>query len=50
MTAHDPILLRAALGSAEVPFPRRQFRMRLGWPVKEDQARAITTVTEERVT
>jgi CRISPR-associated protein Csx14 len=44
---HDPVFLRAALGAAELPFPRRCFRMRLGWPGKEGQARAITTVTED---
>jgi CRISPR-associated protein Csb3 len=43
----DPILLRASLGGAALPFPQRHFRMRLGWPGKEGQARAITTVTEE---
>lgn len=43
----DPMLMRAALGGAPLPFPRRAFRMRLGWPAKEGQARAITTVTEE---
>ncbi|MEY4512537.1 MAG: type CRISPR-associated protein Cas8c [Pseudomonadota bacterium] len=40
-------LLRAALGGASLPFPSRRFRMFLGWPGKEGQARAITTVTEE---
>ena len=45
----DPILLRAALGGADVPFPRRRFCMHLGWPGKEGQSRAITTVTEEGV-
>lgn len=43
----DPCLLRAALGGAELPFPMRRFRMYLGWPGKEGQARAIKTVTEE---
>lgn len=42
-----PPLLRVALGSDELPFIRRRFRMRLGWPGKEGQSRAITTVTEE---
>jgi CRISPR-associated protein Csb3 len=42
-----PNLLRAALGGSALPFPRRSFRMRLSWPAKEGQARAITTVTEE---
>lgn len=40
-------LLRAALGTTPLPFPTRWFRMLLGWPGKEGQARAITTVTEE---
>lgn len=43
----DPSLLRAALGGSSLPFLRRTFRMRLGWPAKEGQARSITTVTEE---
>jgi CRISPR-associated protein Csx14 len=43
----DPNLIRAALGGAPLPFPRRLFRMRLGWPGKEGQARVIRTVTEE---
>ena len=43
----EPILMRVALGGSELPLPRRSFRMRLGWPAKEGQARAITTVTEE---
>lgn len=42
-----PSILRAALGAAPLPFPTRRFRMLLGWPGKEGQARAITTVTEE---
>jgi CRISPR-associated protein Csx14 len=42
-----PTLLRAALGACELPFPSRRFRMFLGWPGQENQARAITTVTEE---
>lgn len=51
--SHDPSLwlspsiLRAALGATPLPFPTRRFRMHLGWPGKKDQARAITTVTEE---
>lgn len=40
-------LMRAALGAVKLPFPNRQFRMFLGWPGQEGQARAITTVTEE---
>lgn len=42
-----PELLRVALGAETLPFPTRHFRMLLGWPGKEGQARAITTVTEE---
>lgn len=44
----DPNLLRAALGGSHLPFRRRTFRMRMGWPAKEGQARSITTVTEEK--
>lgn len=44
---YDPTLLRAALGGAELPFPRRDFRMLLGWPGQENQARCITNVIEE---
>jgi CRISPR-associated protein Csx14 len=40
-------VVRAALGAAKLPFPSRRFHMSLGWPGKEGQARAITTVTEE---
>lgn len=40
-------LLRAALGGVTLPFPNRHFRMQLNWPGQENQARAITTVTEE---
>jgi CRISPR-associated protein Csx14 len=42
-----PIFLRAALGGAGLPFPRRVFRMRLGWPGQENQARCIIDVVEE---
>jgi CRISPR-associated protein Csx14 len=42
-----PTFLRAALGTEAMPFPRRRFRMNLGWPGQEGQARCITTVTEE---
>jgi CRISPR-associated protein Csx14 len=48
-----PMLLRAALGAVEAPFPGapfRHFRMRLDWPGQEDQARAITEVVEETET
>lgn len=40
-------LLRAALGGESFSFPTRRFRMLLDWPGQENQARAITTVTEE---
>jgi CRISPR-associated protein Csb3 len=39
--------VRASLGSSTLPFPQRSFRMSLGWPGKEGQARAITNVIEE---
>lgn len=42
-----PSILRAALGGVPLPFPTRRFRMLLNWPGQENQARAITTVTEE---
>lgn len=42
-----PPLLRAALGCADLPFPRRTFQMRLGWPGQENQARCIIDVIEE---
>ena len=44
---YDPIFLRAALGSTKLPFPQRTFRMCLGWPGQENQARCITDVFEE---
>jgi CRISPR-associated protein Csx14 len=43
----DPLFLRAALGCARLPFPRRTFSMRLGWPGKENQARCIVETIEE---
>lgn len=43
----DPFFLRASLGASELPFSQRTFRMKLGWPGKEGQARCITTVCEE---
>ncbi len=43
-----PSFLRASLGGSMLPFPQRLFRMSLGWPGKEGQARAITNVIEER--
>lgn len=42
----DPIFLRAALGAANLPFCQRSFKMKLGWPGKENQARCITTVED----
>lgn len=42
-----PFFLRASLGAPALPFPQRTFRMDLGWPGKEGQARCITTVYEE---
>jgi CRISPR-associated protein Csb3 len=42
----DLVFIRAALGNAPVPFSQRAFRMNLGWPGKEGQARCITTVEE----
>lgn len=42
-----PVFLRASLGAPVLPFPQRTFRMNLGWPGKEGQARCITTVFEE---
>lgn len=46
-TLFDPMFLRASLGAPDLPFPLRTFRMNLGWPGKEGQARCITTVYEE---
>lgn len=48
ITLLPPELLRASLGGSSLPFPQRHFCMRLSWPGKEGQARAITTVTEEK--
>lgn len=42
-----PPLLRAALGAHPLPFPQRTFRLNLDWPGQENQARCITTVTED---
>jgi CRISPR-associated protein Csx14 len=46
-TCVPPPLLRAALGGALLPLPRRAFLMRLDWPGQEGQARCIRDVTEE---
>lgn len=45
----EPRFLRAALGAAALPFPRRRFRMLLAYPGKKGQARAITTVYEQGI-
>jgi CRISPR-associated protein Csb3 len=42
-----PCFLRAALGAPVLPFPQRLFRMHLGWPGQENQARCIVDVIEE---
>jgi CRISPR-associated protein Csx14 len=42
-------ILRAGLGAVALPFPTRRFRMLLGEPGQEGQARAITTVIEESI-
>jgi CRISPR-associated protein Csx14 len=39
--------LRASLSGTKLPFPQRIFRMYLGWPGQENQARCITDVIEE---
>ena len=47
---YDLIFLRAALGARQPLFPGmpfRLFQMQLGWPGQENQARCITSVTEE---
>jgi CRISPR-associated protein Csx14 len=46
-TMFSPMFLRAGLGAASLPFPRRVFRMRLDWPGQEGQARCITDIFEE---
>jgi CRISPR-associated protein Csb3 len=43
----SPLFMRAALGCTTLPFSMRTFRMRLGWPGQENQARCITDVSEE---
>lgn len=42
-----PMLLRAGLGCADLPFPTRTFRVQLEWPGQANQARCITNTTEE---
>lgn len=46
-TLLDSMFLRAALGCSNLPFKQRIFRMHLGWPGQENQARCILDVTEE---
>lgn len=41
-------LLRAAFGGAATGLPVRRFRIELGWPGKEGQARCITRIHEEK--
>lgn len=42
-----PCLVRALLGSDATGFPVRGFRMNLGWPGQENQARCIINTEEE---
>ena len=46
-TLLDSVFLRAALGCSTLPFQQRIFRMHLGWPGQENQARCILDITEE---
>jgi CRISPR-associated protein Csx14 len=41
------VLARAVLGAQGLGFPIRLFRMRLGWPGQEGQARCIIDAEEE---
>jgi CRISPR-associated protein Csb3 len=41
------ILARTVLGGGRIGFPTRTFRMRLGWPGQEGQARCIVDAREE---
>lgn len=43
------IFVRALLGAQSIGFPARVFRMRLGWPGQEDQARCIIDAQEESI-
>jgi hypothetical protein len=43
------VLARAVLGAQGIGFPLRVFRMRLGWPGQEGQARCIIDAEEETV-
>jgi CRISPR-associated protein Csb3 len=43
------VFARAVLGGQNLGFPVRVFRMRLGWPGQEGQARCIIDAQEELV-
>jgi len=43
------VFARAVLGGQNLGFPVRMFRMRLGWPGQEGQARCIIDAQEELV-
>ncbi len=43
------VFVRAVLGGESLGFPIRVFRMRLGWPGQEGQARCIVDVQEEHL-
>jgi CRISPR-associated protein Csx14 len=43
------VFARAVLGAQSVGFPMRVFRMRLGWPGQEGQARCIVDAEEENI-
>jgi CRISPR-associated protein Csb3 len=46
-TVLPTVFVRAVLGTQSVGFPMRTFRMRLGWPGQEGQARCIIDSQEE---
>jgi CRISPR-associated protein Csx14 len=43
------VFARAVLGAQSLGFPMRTFRMRLGWPSQEGQARCIIDAEEENI-
>ncbi|MFZ3235330.1 MAG: hypothetical protein WA184_08165, partial [Stellaceae bacterium] len=43
------VFARAVLGGESLEFPIRLFRMRLGWPGQEGQARCIVDAQEEHL-
>lgn len=43
------VFARAVLGAQSLGFPMRVFRMRLGWPGREGQARCIIDAEEENI-